>query len=342
MAQYMFDRGHDIVVFTPKDGELANRLRESNSKIEIVDFQWTKNSYWNPITQWSLRNKIKQASPHVIIYNSIIDVRAAAFAAKQAGVGTNIYRAGMPAPPKVDWSYQRAFQKGLDWVVGISNENLQIIKRESPGLISPDMKTKVITNGIDMELFKPRLDLSPQDETMVFGNCTRLSDQKGLDMFMHVCHKLKSAQVPRFSALLGGTGEDEKKLKDMRRELNLDQDIEMVGFIEDTQDFYPKLDFVLFTSKFEGSARTIIESLACGVPVIAFDTSSMSEMIEHGVNGFLVSPFDLDTMASHAKELINDREKCRKMGEAARKYAMEKYNQAIIYKNWAELIESHK
>lgn len=334
--------GHDVVVFTPEDGELSKRLKEKDSEVDIVNFQWSKNAYWNPFLLWSLKKLFRQKNIDVMIYNALIDVRVAAYVAKQAGVGSNIYRVGMPVAPKLDWSYRRAFQKGLDLIVSNSHESLKIIKRDAKNIIGTEVSCHVITNGVNLETFKPRPQDLREGEPLTFGNCSRLSHQKGLDLFLQVCHKLKVEHKCHYLAILGGGGEEESNLTQLKAELELDEQVEMIGFVAQAEKFYSNLDFLLFTSRFEGASNTIIESFACGVPVIAFDTSSMSEMIEHGKNGFLVPAFDIDQMSHYARELLMDRNKCRQMGEFARETALKYYDQNKIQKQWEELILSTK
>lgn len=342
MALFCAKRGHPVTVITPKNGELAKRIHQSSiDNISLIHLNLTKHSYWNPIDQFKIFCLFKKNQFDSIVFNALPDVRALAYRAKRSGIQKVIYRAGMPAAPKEKSSYLKAFQQGLDFIVGISRENIDIFKRQSPSLLER-VQTKIIPNGIDMECFEPK-KWDAQD-VVVFGNCTRLSDQKGLDFFLQVVKKLQSKknQLPLFKVLIAGDGELRDELRLMSQEMGLQDIVNFCGFIEKSQDFYPRLDFLLFTSKFEGSARTLIEAGACAVPAVAFNTSSMSEMIEDEKTGYLVSPFDIEQMTLCCEKLLLNQELRNDMGTQARRFMENHYNQKKVYESWYQFLTENK
>ena len=97
----------------------------------------------------------------------------------------------------------------------------------------------------------------------------------------------------RFDFLIGGSGDEEQPLREYVKTLGLGNRVTFVGHLERPEIFYRDLDILLFTSKYEGTSRTILESFSTGLPVVCFDISSMKELVDDGKNGYKIPPFEL-------------------------------------------------
>lgn len=330
MALYLSSLRHDVTVFTPNDGELHRRVL---GKVRLQNISVDKLSYMNPRHQFRYFRKFRRLDLDVLVFNSFIDVRAAAVAAKKAGVKRTVLRIGTPIAPKEKLAYIYAFQNGLDEIVGISKENLDCFYRDAPKLIQ-DKPTQIIPNAIDLERFiKVEREAN---EVITFGNCVRLTDQKGLMDLLEAVKILQGKQL-NFKVLLAGDGEDREKLETFCVENNL-REVEFLGHVEDTAEFYNRLDFLVFTSRFEGTARTILESFACQVPVISYLASSMKELIHDGVNGLGVTPFNYEELAEKIEYLILNRNLLSDMGQKGRKQVEADHNREVVYKKWCEYL----
>lgn len=330
MARYLSAQRHDVTVYTPNDGELHRRLL---GKLRLLDINVDKLSYMNPIKQYRYYNIFKQQELDILIFNSFIDVRAAAIAAKKAGVKRTILRVGTPIAPAIKKSYAYTFENGLDEIVGISKENLDVFYRDAPELIKNKL-TRIIPNAIDVDLFKK--EERSRNEVVTFGNCVRLTDQKGLRDLLQAACQLKSKGM-KFKILLAGEGEDHQKLEAFCDENNLSE-VEFLGHIEDTAGFYNRLDFLVFTSRFEGTARTILESMACQVPVIAYEVSSMKELVVDGDNGLLAKAFEVPDLTNKILHFLNNPDELEEMGNKGRRMVELNYNREIVYKKWSDYL----
>jgi glycosyltransferase involved in cell wall biosynthesis len=76
--------------------------------------------------------------------------------------------------------------------------------------------------------------------------------------------------------------------------------------------------------------NTVVESLSCGTPVVAFNTGGMPDMIEHFVNGYLAELKSSEDLAAGIVTLLSDSELLLKMKEKCRKTALEKFNEGTI------------
>lgn len=330
MALYMSSLRHDVTVFTPSGGELHRRVL---GKLRLQNISVDKLSYMNPKHQFSYFRKFRRLDLDVLVFNSFIDVRAAAIAAKKAGVKKTILRIGTPIAPKEKLSYIYSFQNGLDEIVGISKENLDVFYRDAPKLIE-GKPTRVIPNAIDLDKFKK----VPRDENQVitFGNCVRLTEQKGLMDLLEAVEQLKKMNF-NFKVLLAGDGEDREKLISYCEENNL-REVEFLGHVEDTAAFYNRLDFLVFTSRFEGTARTILESMACQVPVISYAASSMKELIKDEINGASVKPFDVKDLIEKISSFIENKHILAELGENGRRQVEADHNREVVYQRWGDYL----
>lgn len=335
MSSYCQDRGDEALFFTPISGELAKRVLKSGNR--VVDIKIGKHSYYNPLTLASIFFKIRKEKLDLLIFNSFADVRVAALIGKFAGVKKVIFRCGMPIAPKEDLSFKLNFRYGLDQFVPISKAIQDEFDQKAPSLLSESQKVPFIANGIDLDRFS--YIESPNNSPLILGNAVRLSHQKGIDYLLPALKLLKE-RGHLFVMKIAGEGELEEDLLQMSFDLGLSDYIEFVGHIEDVSDFVKDLDLYLFTSRYEGTARSIIEAMGCGKAVIAFNTSSMKEMVVDGESGFLVTAFDTKEYADKIEILINNPSLREKFGKKGRLLVERDFNKVKNFKKWYNFLSS--
>jgi glycosyltransferase involved in cell wall biosynthesis len=79
----------------------------------------------------------------------------------------------------------------------------------------------------------------------------------------------------------------------------------------------------------EGTPNSVMEAAAAGLPVIATRHGGITDVVVEGMTGFLVDEGDYEAMAERMCELLEDPEKCRKMGTSAREMAKSQFSKAI-------------
>jgi len=127
---------------------------------------------------------------------------------------------------------------------------------------------------------------------LVIGNAGRLTEQKGQKYLIEL-GKLLKAEGRKFKILIAGEGELHGPLQKLIDEEGLKNEVKLMGHVSDMPAFFNSLDVFVFTSLYEGSANTLIETLQYGVPTVAWDVSSNPEIIEDGVTGALVELGDV-------------------------------------------------
>ncbi len=135
---------------------------------------------------------------------------------------------------------------------------------------------------------------------------------------------LVRAKMPA-KLILIGDGPDRGAAEYLVRKKKLQKD---VCFLGKQYQVYTKLsvaDLFLLPSELESFGLAALEAMACEVPVIATTAGGMPEVVEHGIDGFLVEPGDVKSAAAHAIEILSRADRGREMGQRARINAKRKY-----------------
>lgn len=130
----------------------------------------------------------------------------------------------------------------------------------------------------------------------VLGIVGRMSPEKGHVWFMDAFQEVLQ-QVPDAILLLIGSGQEERKLKQMCAARGLNGRVHFVGFQSEISPWYSLLDLVVMPSLSEGLPNTAMEAMLFGRPVVATDVGGVPEVVEHGVTGRLVPVREPRSMA---------------------------------------------
>jgi len=330
-ALYLKKRGHQVLIFTPEFGELGSRAKDHG--IDVISINWTKYSYFNLFRLIKLFFQFKKLRLDTIFFNSFMDVREVGVLSLLSKIRKRIYRVGNPTTPKNSLYMRTSIKLGVNMVNYISDDIQKVFNNQMPFALK-GKKTSLITNGVDLNTFS-RLGTKLKNE-IVIGNCARLSPEKGFEDFMKIAEKFKRHSSVKF--LIAGDGDQKEDLILLRDKMGLENQVKFLGNVEDTPSFYKKLDILLFTSKYEGSSRTIIEAFCSSLPVVCFDISSMKELVDNGVNGFKSIPFDIDMISSNLIKLVENEKMRIELGKNAREKAELKYDKVKIFKKWEKII----
>ena len=94
--------------------------------------------------------------------------------------------------------------------------------------------------------------------------------------------------------------------------------VEFIGTTDDVPRILGEADILVRPSLSEGMPLTVLEAMACGLPVVASTVGGNGEAVQDGVTGYLVPPADTRALADRISELLDDPALCRRMGEAGR------------------------
>ena len=100
---------------------------------------------------------------------------------------------------------------------------------------------------------------------------------------------------------------------------------------------YSAADVFVTPSKEDNLPNTVLESLACGTPCVAFKIGGMPDLIEHQKNGYLAQPFDTTDLARGIQWVLEDSSRSAQLGDRARKKAETEFNQIIQSQRYLSL-----
>jgi glycosyltransferase involved in cell wall biosynthesis len=103
---------------------------------------------------------------------------------------------------------------------------------------------------------------------------------------------------------------------------------------------YSAADVVVAPSMQENLSNTVMESLACGTPVVAFDIGGMPDMIDHQKNGYLATPFDTNDLADGMMWVLENKSRQDMLSQHARQTVMERYTLDAVANRYLALYQS--
>lgn len=226
----------------------------------------------------------------------------------------------------------RQLEKGVrsyPWIISVSNTT----KRDLVSLKVDPSRVTVIHNGIDHSLYRPG-EKSSTPTILWIGRMKRYKNPlDAIQMFRRLRR--------RATLIIAGGGELEGEV---RRAIQGESNIKYLGRVPEEKkvELYQRAWVVLSTSFIEGWGMTVVEANACGTPVVGYARGSIPEIIQDGVNGFLVPYKDLDAMARRVEYLLDEgvmREFSRASYQSSLKYDWEKTAEQY-YEKMREVAES--
>ena len=297
-------RGFNTMLVANTNSEIGKRgvLEKQN----VYRFRIGNLSFLNPFKILTFFLFFKSKGVDAVIMNLPSDLKAAGIAAKLAGVKNIIYRRGMPHPLRSTWLNRFLFTKVITHVVVNSKEIGRSLKQGNEEWF-PENKMVLIYNGVDTgrPVDKNRKLYEKQGNEIVIGNAGRLTEQKGQKYLIDLA-KLLKADGMNFKILIAGEGELHQALQKMIEDAGVKDQIKLLGHVSDMPAFFNSLDIFVFTSLYEGSANTLIETLLYEVPTIAWNVSSNPEIIEDKINGLLVKTGDIQGLKTAIEYLNNN------------------------------------
>jgi glycosyltransferase involved in cell wall biosynthesis len=279
------NRGFDTILVANNNSEIAKRGIQE--KQNVFRFTVSNLTFLNPFKIFTFFLFFKTKGVDAVVMNLPADLKAAGIAAKLAGVPKIIYRRGMPHPLRNTFLNRFLFTKVLTHVVVNSKEIGRSLKQGNESWF-PEEKIVLLYNGVDTS--KPidhtRKLYEKKDNEIVIGNAGRLTEQKGQKYLIELAKLLKADDV-NFKILIAGEGELHQSLQKSIDDEGLKDHVKLLGHVTDMPGFFNSLDVFVFTSLYEGSANTLIETLQYGVPTIAWDVSSNPEIVQNDVTGKL-------------------------------------------------------
>ena len=201
-----------------------------------------------------------------------------------------------------------------------------------------EYKVERIYNNIDLENFKPIsknkarsfLEISTKKQIILYGAQNPQSKRKGWDIFVETLKKLDKS---KYLLVIFGNFWSQKVLDKIGIEYR------SLGFIKDKEilnNTYSCADFFVASSIEDGWPKTFAEAMYCQTPVICFNNTSISEIVDHKINGYVVESFDSDQLMVGIDWLSKEIKKNDNKGDSA-KAKIKNFGANLIAKKYINL-----
>lgn len=223
--------------------------------------------------------------------------------------------------------------------------------RNLAALVADKFKFKgeisILYNPIDTDKFAPKKEHSqPDSKTVNVLFAGRLEDRKGAHILARAIPKVIGAGKQVQFTLLGRDCDGVNGVSSMKdyivSVLSREGGLDNVQFIDPVPyhllvEQYLAADIMVVPSLYDNSPYTCLEAMSCGVPVIGTSAGGMPEYIDDGISGIIVPPNDAEALARAIVELVDDPEKRKDYGTAARNKTLSSFKREIVAKEITKL-----
>jgi glycosyltransferase involved in cell wall biosynthesis len=197
-------------------------------------------------------------------------------------------------------------------VVAVSHD----IQKELPRRYGfKEERISLIHNGLEIPESGPAT--GQRKESFVIGSSGRLFPVKDYPLMIEIA-KVMREKTNHVQFQLAGDGPEMGRLQALMEKYDLYSCFELKGHVDDMSDFYRGLDLYVCTSIHEGLPMSVLEAMAHGIPIVAPAVGGLSEIVENGVEGYLLKGRNPEEFAEKCLGLARNEELRRRMSKAAR------------------------
>jgi glycosyltransferase involved in cell wall biosynthesis len=210
----------------------------------------------------------------------------------------------------------------FDLCIAVSEKVAESIREH----LEPEFHDRIRTiySGIDLSVFRPMPDLEKQWDLAFMG---RLETMKSVDLFPEMLALLKP-KFPELTMLMTGEGSLKDKLFEEfeNRSVSPMVDYQGVVEVEEVPVLINKSKIFLYPSRREPFGLSIVEAMACGVPVITTNVFGPKEIVRHNYDGIAVPPDDAKALVNAVVTLLSDEELRKRIAQNALNTVAERYD----------------
>jgi glycosyltransferase involved in cell wall biosynthesis len=190
----------------------------------------------------------------------------------------------------------------------------------------------VVAGGIDRRRFAIHRTAPTEDLVMV----GRLAPIKRVDLFL-AAMACALTQLPALTAVIVGDGAERPDLEMRARELGLEGRVRFVGHQVDVAPWLARARALVLSSDSEGLPLSVVEAMSAGLPVVVSHVGDLPDLVEDGVNGFLVRERTPEAFSERIVELLRDDALCARFSEAALR-AAQRYTIEAAARKWEAIL----
>lgn len=231
------------------------------------------------------------------------------------------------------WRDKEAIYKKTNMTIVTPSKWLKNIVEKS---VLKDKDIKLIYNGIDTNIFKPgdkksirkKLKLPENHKIIIFIAYMGFANtEKGGNYLKNIVDKIQDKKITILN--IGG-----------KNAQTSEKNIINIPYIKDKNilaDYYRSADLFVFPTLAENFPLTVLESMACGTPVVSFETGGVPEIIEHKKDGYVAKYKDVNDLYNGTKKILDDDELRKKMSDMGSAKIKNKFSLDIMANKYINL-----
>lgn len=331
--------GYNITIMTEEVSEYATRFKEHN--IEIVAAKYSKKIDFKIIS--TIRKIVKEKNIDFIYATNSRAISNAIFASFGLSSKLIIYRGTTGGLYRHDpSSYLNALNPIVDGVICVSEAVTKHVKKQ---VFDKSKKIETIYKGHEISWYSQQPinleEFGTNKNNFNIAFVANIRPHKGLIYVLQAAHEL--ADIKDLHILLIGDKISQEPYLSEIKNSAMQERIHVTGYRNDVTSIISACDVLVHAStRKEGLPRVILESLASKTPVIASANESSLEIIEDGVNGFIVPIKDSKAIAKKIKELHSSPKILEKLRESVQDIIKTKLSHKETVENFDKYFKSFK
>ena len=329
--------GHDVHISSPY-GERIDDLVSIGAKFHHIDMnRHGMNLFEECKILTEYKRLMREVKPDIVfgftikpnIYGAIVAAQQhIPFVANITGLGTMVENPGISQKIAV-MLYKYAFRH-IQSVFFQNTENQQFFIDNNIAISAHDL---LPGSGVNLERYT--LCEYPKDDAVHFAFISRIMKEKGIEQYLEVAEKI-TEKYDNVHFHICGFCEDEYegKLQEMQNR----GIVTYHGMIRDVASFMKNMHAIVHPTYYpEGISNVLLEACAIGRPIITTDRSGCREVVEDGVNGFMIPPKDVLALLTALEQFLSlsNGERCQ-MGLAGRRKVAQQFDRQIVVNKYLE------
>lgn len=240
------------------------------------------------------------------------------------------------------WKISKLGMKFADKIVYLTESYKHEMELAMPNSFI-SKKVSIIPNGIDTQRFIPSKNSILENKKINIGMAARFTSMRRQDILVESLKQLKE-NYPHFDwhLTLAGDGETFKDIAKLIQDKNLHDNISLHGNLDEQEliHWFQKLDIYVHATEGETLSTSMLQAMACGLPIVASDVPGVKNLVSNtGEFGILVHEQTASAFSKIIGDLVNTKEKAKKMSKIARNIAIETYSIEKMSSKYLELIK---
>lgn len=340
LVERLIEEGYEVIISSPYGNRIEEFLKIGCKHYDISLNRHGKNPIEDIKVYLEYKRIILDIKPKYVlgytikpnIYGSIAARKCGvAFIANITGLGTALEKQGLTQKLLI-LMYKYAFRE-IKKVFFQNKSNMNFFKNNKIAIGKHEL---LPGSGVNIDKFS--LKEYPNDDIIKFAFIGRIMKEKGIDYYLEAAKFIRNRYENTEFHVCGSFEEDYERILEEYENKGI---IIYNGVINNMPDFLKSIHGVIHPSYYpEGMSNVLLESCASGRPIITTDRPGCREIVEDGVNGYLIPIKNSSCLINKIEKFLSLSSKDReKMGINARKKVEKEFDRKIVINKYLELLE---